>query len=154
MSTSANGRQLLTKREGVVLKAYRDSANLLTIGVGHLLTREELQSGMIEGIGRWTEGITAAEADTLLQRDLAIAEAAVTDAVAVDLSANQYDALVSYVFNVGVQAFRDSTLLRLLNEGNYAAVPGQLRRWVHAGGKVDPGLIRRRESEIAQWEAG
>lgn len=154
MRASDAGRLLLTKREGCVLTMYKDSAGLATIGVGHLLTAEELASGQIAGLGLWRPGITAAQADDLLRRDLAVAEAAVESEVVVDLTPGQFDALVSFVFNVGVTAFRHSTLLKLLNAGDYASVPAQLRRWVHAGGTVDPGLIRRRESEIRQWDAG
>jgi lysozyme len=71
--------------------------------------------------------------------------------VRVPLTQNQYDALVSLVFNIGAGAFRGSTLLRLLNNSNYAAVPDQMRRWIHVNGKISNGLKKRREEEVKQW---
>ena len=99
----------------------------------------------------WNLGLNKAQNDLLLHQDLAVAELAVS-AVRVFLAPHQYDTLVSFVFNVGVSAFRGSSLLRLLNGGDYAAVPGQLRRWVYAGGRLNPGLVHRRTSEVAQWQ--
>lgn len=146
------GLGLVRDREGVVLKMYRDSANLPTIGVGHLLTKDELRSGKLTALGvDWSDGITSSQADALLRHDLAIAENAVTTGVYVPLAPQQFDTLVSFVFNVGVTAFRNSTLLRRLNRGDYAAVPAQLRRWIHSAGHVDPILVRRREEEVRQW---
>ena len=161
MRMSAGGLESLKDREGVVLTMYRDSAGLPTIGCGHLLTKDELRSGKIAGLGEWTDGLAAAQADELLQRDLAVAEVAV-DRVRVPLTIHQRDALVSFVFNVGVgtpgtatmpgTGFLGSTLLKKLNAGDYAGVPAQLRRWIHSAGRRDPILVTRRESEITQWE--
>jgi lysozyme len=67
------------------------------------------------------------------------------------LNQNQFDALVSFAFNVGDGAFRSSTLLRLLNQGQYDQVPAQLRRWNMDNGHVVQGLINRRNKEIALW---
>jgi lysozyme len=154
MRTSDRGLGSIKAREGVRLVMYRDSAGLPTIGVGHLLTKDELRSGKIEGLGHWTEGITASEADRLLRRDLHIAETAVEQAVLVPLSPAQFDTLVSFTFNVGTTAFRNSTLLRLLNAEQYNQVPLQLRRWIYSAGRVDPILVKRREDEARQWLAG
>lgn len=153
MKVTDAGLDSLKQREGVVLHMYRDSAGLPTIGVGHLLTRDELTSGKLTLPVKWDQGITVAQADELLRRDLAVAEAAVTAAVLVPLTERQFDTLVSFTFNVGTAAFRNSTLLRLLNQSMYAVVPDQLRRWVHSAGRVDPILIARREDEIRQWNA-
>lgn len=150
MKLSDAGLAALREREGVVYMAYRDSAGLLTIGCGHLLTQSELHSGKIDGLGDWRSGLTRSQADALLRRDLAAAEAAVAH-VTVPLTQHQHDALVSFAFNVGGGAFLGSTLLRLLNAGDYTAVPRQLQRWVFSGGREDPGLRARRQSEIAQW---
>jgi lysozyme len=156
VNTSDVGLEALKQREGVVLTMYRDSAGLPTIGVGHLLTKDELSSGKIrlapEAVD-WHMGLTEAQVDNLLRRDLDAAEIAVGTGVRVSLSQQQFDTLVSFAFNVGSQAFRNSTLLRLLNAGDYGAVPGQLRRWVHSAGRRDPILVKRREDEILQWEA-
>jgi len=75
----------------------------------------------------------------------------VNSGVKVALNQNQFDSLVSFTFNTGIQAFADSTLLKMLNQGNYDAVPDQLRRWVRAGGNVVQGLVNRRENEIKLW---
>jgi lysozyme len=131
---------------------YHDSAGLPTIGVGHLLTKEELATGKLRIEVDWHQGITEAQAEDLLRQDLAAAEEAVSE-VTVPLTQQQYDTLVSFAFNVGGQAFRASTLLRLLNAGQYQAVPAQLRRWIHSAGRVDPVLVRRREDEVRQWLA-
>jgi lysozyme len=156
VTTSKAGLEALTLREGVVLTMYRDSAGLPTIGVGHLLTKDELTSGKLWIRGapvKWPPGLTAAQAQELLQKDLARAEAAVSFAVRVPLSQGQFDALVSFAFNVGAAALQHSTLVRLLNAGDYAGVPAQLRRWVYAGGAVAPGLVTRRAQEAQQWGA-
>jgi lysozyme len=150
MKISDAGLEAVKTREGVVLTMYRDSAGLPTIGVGHLLTKDELKSGKIAGLGEWRHGLTEGQADELLRRDLAIAEAAV-DAVIVPLEPHQRDALISFAFNVGAGAFQGSTLFGWLNHGDYTSVPGQLRRWIHSAGRRDPVLISRRESEVRQW---
>lgn len=153
MNASPAGLEALKRREGVVLAMYRDSAGLPTIGVGHLLTRDELTSGKLTMDGDWHGGISAEVADALLRVDLATAEDAVSAAVAVPLTQVQFDTLVSFAFNVGGNAFRKSTLVRLLNTGDYAAVPGQLRRWIFSAGQRDRVLERRREDEVDQWMA-
>lgn len=152
MRTSDDGILRIKQREGVKYQMYYDSAGLPTIGVGHRLTVSELTSGKVRlaGVGvDWHEGITEEQATTLLRRDLDAAEVAVSMGVGVSLTQTQYDTLVSFTFNVGVEAFRDSTLLRLLNTGDYASVVAQLRRWIYAAKK--PVLISRRESEVEQW---
>jgi lysozyme len=154
MQMSQNGLELLTQWEGCELKVYNDSAGLPTIGVGHLLTRSELTSGKITIGGvpvKYAAGITQQQAEQLLAQDLDPAEAAVNGGVKVTLSQNQFDALTSFTFNVGVGAFSSSTLLRLLNQGQYAQVPEQLMRWTRAGGRVVQGLVNRRQNEIKLW---
>lgn len=149
---SPRGLSALMRREGVVLKMYLDSAGLPTIGVGHLLTKDELHSGKIAGIGDWHNGLTDAQVQDLLTRDLMRAESTVNRLVKVPLTINQRDALLSFVFNVGGGAFADSTLLKVLNTGDYESVPAQLRRWIHAAGQRNQGLAARREDEIIQWK--
>lgn len=154
MRLSDGGLDAIKAREGVVLEMYRDSANLPTIGVGHLLTRDELRSGKLgdEDAVDWRDGISAETADELLRHDVEAAEAAVGDnVIQVPLTQYQYDALVSLAFNIGANAFRRSTLVRLLNQGDYLAVPDQFRRWVFSAGVRDPVLVKRREDEIKQW---
>ena len=154
MQMSQHGLDLLTQWEGCELEVYNDSAGLPTIGVGHLLTKSELMSGKITLGGvpvKYSDGLTQQQAETLLGQDLDPTEAAVNNGVKVKLSQNQFDALTSFTFNVGVAAFTSSTLLRLLNQGQYAQVPEQLMRWTRAGGRVVQGLVNRRQNEIKLW---
>ena len=154
MQMSENGLELLKEWEGFELKVYKDSANLPTIGVGHLITKSEQTSGniMIAGVAvKYTAGLTDQQALDLLSQDVRPAEQAVNNGAKVTLSQNQFDALVSFTFNVGVGAFNGSTLLKVLNQGQYDQVPTQLRRWNKAGGKVVQGLVNRRENEVRLW---
>ena len=91
--------------------------------------------------------ITDAEAIELLSRDLAIAEAAVRRLIAVPLTKSQFDALVSFTFNVGEGALEKSTLRRRINQGNWELAKRELVRWVFADGKKLKGLVVRREEE-------
>jgi lysozyme len=147
---------LLAEWEGVELTVYRDIAGMPTIGVGHLLTKDELSSGKVQ-IGdvmvQYGFGLTPEQAMDLLAQDLANFENSVQQCVKVPLQQNQFDALVAFCFNIGGEAFRNSTLVRLLNQQLYQDVPGQLRRWVHSGGQLSRGLANRREKEIALWNA-
>jgi lysozyme len=157
MPLSEQGLELLKELEGISATPYRDSAGLLTIGCGHLLTRDELSSGKIycgNEVIRWKSGpLSDTAIDLILREDLEWAEVAVEQNITVALSQSQYDALICFAFNIGVNAFAKSTLCRILNEGNYASVPTQLRRWCHVGGEVVRGLLVRREREIDRWEA-
>lgn len=155
MKMSDHGRALLTEWEGSSNEAYQDVAGLWTIGVGHLLTKDELTSGKILILGeaiKYHDGLTSLQIDRLLTQDLAGAEGAVNSGINVSLNQNQFDALVSFVFNVGRQAFYQSTLRKLLNEGRYARVNNQLRRWNRSAGKIVQGLVNRRENEIKLFE--
>lgn len=155
MKYSTNLIQLLKEWEGCILQVYPDSGKELTIGIGHLLTKSERSSGKIR-VGdyfiSYANGISEDQARRLLVQDLVRPDWAVSVNVHVLLTQNQYNALVSFVFNLGVSAFENSTLLRVLNNGRFDQVPVQLRRWIHDNGKVVQGLINRREKEIALWE--
>jgi lysozyme len=154
MNMSPHGLDLLEQWEGSESKAYKDSAGLLTIGVGHLLTKSELSSGKITIKGvpvKYADGLTQQQITDLLAQDVQPAENAVNNGVKVKLNQNQFDALVSFTFNVGTGAFNSSTLLKLLNQGQYDQVPTQLLRWTRAGGQVVQGLVNRRNNEIKLW---
>ncbi len=154
MRMSEKGRDLLSQWEGFELRVYRDVAGLETIGVGHLLTADEKSSGVVIIRGApvaYAGGLTKAQVLDLLGADLNTFEDAVSSSVTVGLRQNQFDALVSFSFNVGAGAFRKSTLLKVLNQGKYDEVPNQLRQWVRAGGKTVRGLVNRRENEIRLW---
>jgi lysozyme len=154
MQMSQHGLGLLEQWEGFKLNLYKDSAGLPTIGVGHLLTRSELTSGkiFIGGVPvQYANGLTQQQVTDLLAQDVVPAQAAVNNGVKVALNQNQFDALVSFTFNVGVGAFQGSTLLKVLNRGQYDQVPAQLLRWTRAGGQVVQGLVNRRNNEIKLW---
>lgn len=155
MKTSQAGIDSLKKSEGVRLKMYKDVAGLPTIGVGHLLTRSELMSGKIhiaEADVRWGDGLSMQQVETLLHRDLFSTEFHVNDLVKVALGQHQFDALVSFTFNVGGAALAGSQLLKKLNAGDYASIPDQMRRWFYAGGQPREGLKIRREEEVRLWK--
>ena len=143
MKTSDKGLKLIREWEGCVLKVYADVAGYSTIGIGHLI-RDGENFGL---------GITEDEAMALLAEDVVHAENCVNNYVKVGLTQGQFDVLVDFVFNVGGGAFRRSTLLRLLNDGDHDAVPHQLLRWKMAGGKVVQGLINRRKAGGKVWRA-
>ncbi|WP_191939625.1 lysozyme (plasmid) [Pantoea agglomerans] len=135
MKVSSRGLELIKQSEGIFLQAYRCPANVLTIGYGHT-------AGVQPG-----DVITAKQADTFLQEDVAESVRAVNRLVTVPLTQNQFDALVSFVFNLGIGNFRTSTLLKKLNAGDYTGAADEFSRWVRAGGKQLPGLIKRRDAE-------
>jgi lysozyme len=99
------------------------------------------------------DSITTAQAEAMLIRDMKQYEDAVSSAVKVPLNQGQFDALASLCYNIGIGAFRRSTLVRRLNAGAYADVPAQLMRWTRGGGKELPGLVRRRRAEAALWRS-
>jgi lysozyme len=154
MKISENAKKLLAKWEGFDCNVYKDVKGLPTIGVGHLLTADELSSGNISLNGQpvvYRNGISEQQVYDLLDQDLDRFERAVNQFVTVTLDQNQFDALVSFAFNVGIGSLKDSTLLKRLNAGAYAEVPNQLRRWSFADGKQVQGLLNRRENEIKLW---
>ena len=154
MQTSDEGITFIRNEEGVKLTPYHDPAGLLSIGVGHCLTNAEKVSGYIIIAGQhvaWSEGITNEQVTQLLRQDLYSAESAVTRMVTVPLNQHQFDALTSFCFNVGCEAFHDSTLLKLLNQGKYDEVPAQMCRWNKGGGHVLQVLVDRREREVNLW---
>jgi lysozyme len=148
MKTSAAGRKAITEREGLRLKAYQDSVGIWTIGVGH--TSAAGPPTVVKGMK-----ITAALADQILTRDLAIFEKAVNEAVTVPLSQNEFDALVSFAFNVGAGAFQKSTLLKELNGGHRYGAANEFLKWdkitVNGKKKVLKGLTIRRKAEREQF---
>src|SRR2546430_581498 len=149
MQMSEHGLGLLEKWEGFELNVYKDSAGLPTIGVGHLLTKSELSSGkiLLNGVPvQYSGGLTNQQVLDLLGQDVKPAELAVNNGVKVALNQNQFDALVSFTFNVGVAAFAASTLLKVLNQEQYTALPTQFLRWVRSGGQVVQGLVNLRQN--------
>lgn len=136
MIIGTNGLNLIKHFEGLRLSAYQCSAHVWTIGYGHTADVGE------------NDVITEEEALYFLHQDLAESERAVNQYVHVPLTQNQFDALVSFVFNLGAGNFLTSTLLKKLNSGDDGAAQ-EFGRWIHASGKALPGLVRRREAERA-----
>jgi len=155
MKVGEKGKQLFRQWEGLSTKVYNDSGGRPTIGIGHLLTKQELTTGtlIIDGVSINIDyhDLTEEQCWALLAQDLRVAERSVNELVKVPLNQNQFDALVSFVFNVGRSAFRDSTLLKFLNNGNFASVPMQLKRWNKVNGNVVDGLVNRRQKEVDLW---
>lgn len=153
---SDNGLHHLINIEGIRRHKYLDASGYPTIGVGHLLTQDEISSGKIHINNEavyYRDGLSDKQVEKLLAQDLKRFMVAVNNNVGVYITQNQFDALVSFAFNVGVGAFLKSTLLRKLNAGDYSEVPTQMRRWNKSAGKVLDGLRNRREKEIALWES-
>lgn len=144
MTTSPAGRKLLSVREGNKLKAYQDSIGVWTIGVGHTAA-----AGLPHPKAGMT--ITAAESDFILSRDLVQFENGVNKAITVPMSQNEFDALVSLAFNIGLGNFSSSTLVKKMNAGDKTAAADQFLVWNKAGGKVIKGLTTRRKAERAQF---
>jgi lysozyme len=141
MKASQNGINLIKEFEGLRLSKYDDVTGHATIGYGTL----------------WKEGMpdicTAQEAEEWLKEECVTIEKALATMVMVPLNQNQFDALISFCYNIGTGAFAGSTLLRLLNQGEYDAAAAQFPRWVLSHGERYPGLVRRREREKELFSA-
>lgn len=150
MRTSPEGIALIKRFESLRLAPYHDAVGYPTTGYGHLLSKEKWAD-----LSRWNP-ITEEEANDLLANDVGVYERAVERLVSVPLSTGQFDALVSFTFNLGAGALQASTLRRKLNRGEYHEAPRELMRWVFAGGRKLRGLVRRREAETIlgmMWES-
>ncbi|KVL67387.1 lysozyme [Burkholderia ubonensis] len=152
---SKSGLQLTEQFEGCRLTAYQDSVGVWTIGYGH--TGPDVYKGLT---------ITQAQAEALLMKDIAKATAAVNRLVTLDragdpdtdglpdLTQEEFDALVDFTFNLGAGNLASSTLLKKLNAGDIEGAAAEFPKWVHAGGKVLAGLVKRRDAERALFLLG
>lgn len=139
MTTSDIGLALIKKFEGCRLQAYKCPAGVWTIGYGH--TR-----GVTKG-----QVISQVDAERMLREDIAPIERQV-NALGINLRQGQFDALVSFIFNLGIGNFNHSTLRkRIFAKADDAIIAAEFKKWNKAGGKVMPGLVRRREEEAALW---
>ena len=152
-SISRDGISLIKRLEGFRANLYNDQAGHCTIGYGTLVHRGNCNGAASEQ--PYLNGITDAQAENLLMEKVHEFQRTVNDSVNVELNQNQYDSLVSFVYNIGSGAFRGSTLLRELNQGNYSRVPTEMRKWVKVriNGQLQDsqGLINRRIAEIELW---
>lgn len=139
MRVSKKGVALIKEYEGLRLKAYRDLVGVWTIGYGHT-------KGVYPG-----QVIDSDLADKFLMDDIWNFEECINHLVKVPLNQGQFDALVSFSFNLGQTALENSTLLKLLNSGDYDSASHQFERWVRANGVVTSGLVRRRKAEVELW---
>ena len=140
MKISAEGLALIKKFEGCELEAYQDAVGVWTIGYGHI-------KGVKEGMT-----ITKQQAEEMLLEELVEYENYVLEAVNHQLDQCMFDALISWTYNLGPSNLNASTMLKVLNAGDYDGVPEQIKRWNKAGGKVLQGLVRRREAEALLFE--
>ena len=140
MNIGQKGIDLIKHFEGCELNAYKCPAGVWTIGYGHI-------KGVSEGMS-----ITQEQAEQMLLDELKEYENYINELVTVNLSQNQFDALVSWVYNLGPANLKASTMLKVLNDGKYEDVPYQMKRWNKAGGKVLDGLVRRREAEALLYQ--
>lgn len=138
------GVNLIKEFEGFSPTIYLDAAGLPTIGYGHLLRTGEAEM--------FRRGISHEAAVALLIKDVQSAERAVLRLISVPLTDGQFDALVSFTFNLGSGALQRSTLRRKVNREEHDGVPQEFRKWVWAGGRKLKGLINRRNSEARLYE--
>jgi lysozyme len=136
MITSDEGLALIKSHEGLRLKAYQDIVGVWTIGYGH--TGSDVTSGLV-----WDQDTC----DSALRKDLTRFENCVGFLVTIPLNQNQFDALVSFCYNLGCVSLKTSTLLKLLNAGDYAGAEDEFVKWDRAGGVVVQGLLNRRQDE-------
>lgn len=141
METSQQGKEELEEYEGKKYKAYKDSAGIWTNGVGH--TGSDVWPGQV---------VDEAQVMAWLTQDLKEAEDAVNRLVKVPLTQGQFDALVSFTFNLGAERLEESTLLKKLNAKDYEGARKEFQRWVFAGGYIQPGLVKRRYNEAERFE--
>lgn len=130
------GINLIKAFEGCRLNSYKCQAGILTIGYGH--TGLDVKTG---------QTITLKQAEELLVKDLQKFVKGVNEAVKTEITQNQFDALVSFAYNCGLGALRESTLLKLVNKKQFEAASLEFAKWNKGGGKVLAGLTRRRKTE-------
>ena len=140
MKTSEEGLELIKSFEGCETTAYQDSVGVWTIGYGHTKGVEEGQTCSIE------------DAETMLSEEMDEYEGYINNMVKVELEQCEFDALVAWVYNLGPTNLGESTMLKVLNDGQFDRVPDEMRRWNRAGGQVLQGLVRRREAEALLFQ--
>ena len=140
MKTSEEGLELIKSFEGCETTAYQDSVGVWTIGYGHTKGVEEGQTCSIE------------DAETMLSDEMVEYEGYINNMVKVELEQHEFDALVAWVYNLGPTNLGESTMLKVLNDGQFGRVPDEMRRWNRAGGQGLQGLVRRREAEALLFQ--
>lgn len=155
MNVGPKGRKLIKSWETFIPYCYDDARpkkpykggpviGMLTIGYGHTASAGAPipEAGMV---------ITKAEGEKIFEKDVTAVAKQVEELVTIEVTQEQFDALVSFVFNVGKGAFARSTLLKRVNAGQFDQVPAEFMKWVNDNGKPLPGLVNRRRAEVALW---
>ncbi len=145
MHISKDGLDLICRFEGFSPVIYICPAGYPTIGYGHLITEANKE--------QFLDGVDEDEALELLRKDVAVAERAVLRLISVSLTQGQFDALVSFTFNLGSGALQRSTLRRKVNREEHDDVPAELMKWVWAGGRKLKGLANRRKAEGSMYQS-
>jgi lysozyme len=140
MKISEDGLELIKKFEGCETTAYQDSVGVWTIGFGHTKGVEEGQTCSIE------------DAESMLADEMNEYEGYINNMVKVDLQQHEFDALVAWVYNLGPTNLGESTMLKVLNGGQFDRVPDEMNRWTRAGGEILEGLVRRRQAESLMFQ--
>jgi len=140
MKISEDGLELIKKFEGCETSAYQDSVGVWTIGFGHTKGVEEGQTCSIE------------DAESMLADEMDEYEGYINNMVKVDLQQHEFDALVAWVYNLGPTNLGESTMLKVLNGGQFDRVPDEMNRWTRAGGEILEGLVRRRQAESLMFQ--
>jgi lysozyme len=140
---SQNGLMLIKQFEGFMAEPYLCPGGYWTIGYGHIIQNPK----------DYPYSLTRDEALELLAQDVIVTERAVLRLIRVPLTNGQFDALVSFTFNLGAGALQRSTLRRKVNREEHADVPAEFRKWVWAGGKKLNGLVKRRKAEALAYQA-
>ena len=158
MRVSKKCIEQIKKDEGVRNKPYQCPALLWTVGVGHVIDPNHAKVPMADRKALpipagWDRVLSADEIDEILRTDLARFEAGVLRLIKVPLTQGQFDALVSFSFNVGLGNLQNSTLRMKVNRGEFEAAAEQFLVWTKAGGKVLPGLVKRRTHEKEMFES-
>jgi lysozyme len=147
MHMTDEGIALIKQWEGFRAHAYRDPVGILTIGYGHT---------SMAGAPRVHDAmqVTESEADAMLRRDVNAVAQDVARALRCNVSPQQFSALVSFCYNVGAENFRKSSVLDAVNRHDLQSVPRRLALWTKAGGRILPGLVKRRAAEAAMFIGG
>ena len=143
MNVSDAGLKFIAAHEGSRNQPYNDPSGFATIGIGHLIGRRPVTQADRDHWGTLTEQ----QVLDLFREDILKYSDPVAASVKVPLTQNQFDALVSFAFNVGVGGFKGSTLLKKLNAGDYEGAANEFAKWNKSAGRVLPGLTRRRSEE-------
>ena len=140
MKISEDGLELIKKFEGCETSAYQDSVGVWTIGFGHTKGVEEGQTCSIE------------DAESMLADEMDEYEGYINNMVKVDLQQHEFDSLVAWVYNLGPTNLGESTMLKVLNGGQFDRVPDEMNRCTRAGGQILEGLVRRRQAESLMFQ--